>query len=873
MAKSQNLQTSFASGELSPLLLGRTDLEQYYKGAQTAEGVVIVPQGGVKRRPGTQHIDAVLRGNIRQTAVNPTMPNGGTAANLNDGDASTYAQTDASVSASPYVVAEYDLGASYDANWVTIENAHLIRNGTGGEEVKTANLFLQRKVSGTYTTYKTIAITSEFGGLVSEKFDISGLTLADKREWRITTDLGNTADWRVRIGEFNFSAQPTGYDATSNVKTFDWDYSAEIKFLVVITDSNARFYRIPHSGSTDTVYVADIPVPYTSAQIPTIRDAQTENVMLLFHEDQKPRRIIFDPTTFATTPEDAFVADEIPFQNVPQYDYNDSSSPTPTSAVQVATFAHFVAGNTYQLDVEGILSKNITFAGDSGVEQDSTAENLRKGLQDMPNFGDSGISVERTAANTYTITFAGESAKPLDLLAGFPTGSNNVHSSAAIGFSQTTVGVSRSEPVWSVTRGFPGIGVFYDGRLWLGAAKSKPQSLFASRAGNFFDFFSEQGDDDEGIFITIDSRGSTNIVDINPDRGLQVFCSGSEFVVKGSTPATIVVDAQTQHGSFNLEAKSIDGATLFVDKNGNTLRQFVYNFNEDAYVSTDISVLSTQLIDRPKDMAILAGTTSDDANWVFIINNDGTAAVLNTLRAQDINGFTKWTPYDDPGSVRQNVLESCSVVGDELYLIVKRVFPSGVRRDIERWNFDYLLESSVKTTVTAPSPVADVFVVIPDGIRLSGYTVGVLADGNVLADRAVTTSGSDYGITITAAELTGFTTRNLEIGLNFPVKVKPMPLNTAGPGGMNTMKRKKIVRMNVRVYESAGIQIDGNDVPVRKLGESEDSPLNTPYTPRTGIIQDDNGGNGWDTEVVPEINVPKGTPFHLQAIGYEVESS
>lgn len=79
--------------------------------------------------------------------------------------------------------------------------------------------------------------------------------------------------------------------------------------------------------------------------------------------------------------------------------------------------------------------------------------------------------------------------------------------------------------------------------------------------------------------------------------------------------------------------------------------------------------------------------------------------------------------------------------------------------------------------------------------------------------------------------------------------------------------------MNLRVYESAGIQIDGNDVPIRKLGEAEDSPLNTPYTPRTGIIQDNNGGNGWDVEVVPEITVPKGTPFHLQAIGYEVSSS
>ena len=46
---------------------------------------------------------------------------------------------------------------------------------------------------------------------------------------------------------------------------------------------------------------------------------------------------------------------------------------------------------------------------------------------------------------------------------------------------------------------------------------------------------------------------------------------------------------------------------------------------------------------KPKDLAVLSGTSSEDANWVFIINNDGTGAVLNTLRSQDINGFTKWT--------------------------------------------------------------------------------------------------------------------------------------------------------------------------------------------------------------------------------------
>jgi len=113
MAKSQNLQTSFASGELSPLLLGRTDLEQYYKGAQTAENVVIVPQGGVKRRPGTEFIASSLRDLDRQTAINPVMPNGGTAANLNDGDDETYGQTSdaGTVGTAGFTVATYDLGA------------------------------------------------------------------------------------------------------------------------------------------------------------------------------------------------------------------------------------------------------------------------------------------------------------------------------------------------------------------------------------------------------------------------------------------------------------------------------------------------------------------------------------------------------------------------------------------------------------------------------------------------------------------------------------------------------------------------------------------------------------------------------------------
>jgi hypothetical protein len=117
MPKSQFQQTSFASGELSPLLMGRTDLDQYYKGAQTAENVVIVPQGGVKRRPGTKFIDTVVKPLVRQTAINPSIGTfngqtvGGNPLTMNDGNDNTFSITQANFSPTEdWTIATYNLG-------------------------------------------------------------------------------------------------------------------------------------------------------------------------------------------------------------------------------------------------------------------------------------------------------------------------------------------------------------------------------------------------------------------------------------------------------------------------------------------------------------------------------------------------------------------------------------------------------------------------------------------------------------------------------------------------------------------------------------------------------------------------------------------
>ena len=331
------------------------------------------------------------------------------------------------------------------------------------------------------------------------------------------------------------------------------------------------------------------------------------------------------------------------------------------------------------------------------------------------------------------------------------------------------------------------------------------------------------------------------------------------------TPTSVGITPQTNHGAAYVEVVDVDGSTIFVDRNGKTIYDYVYSFNEDAYVSHDRSVLSSQLIKQPTDMAMLSGTTSEDANWLFITNTDGTVTVLNTLRAQDINGFTRWetasTTY--PGATPEaGIVTNATVVDDQLYMIVKRKVDAHNTTEyhIERWSFDHLMDDS---TIFNPGPTDTI---ISGLYHLNGLTVQIVADGIVLPERTVNTGQ----ITLTASEV-GYT--NVEVGLNFPVEIIGMPLNTNIGSGENQMRIKRIVRMNIRVYQSYGYYVDGQPVPIREFDYSIDSPLNTSPNAKTGIIEDVLNNIGWTRDEMPSITAPDPTPVFIQMIEYEVESS
>ena len=847
MAKSRFLQNNFVSGELSPLLRGRTDINQYYQGLQTAKNVVLVPQGGVKRRPGTQHIGVAPEKIVVSGLGNMTMPNGGTPSIIQDkNDATTTSTTTPIGVINPYVVAQLDFVSAQTIVFIDIRRISL-STGTSSE------FKVQKSQDG--VTWTDAANVPLIGTNPQDfRFYLPDLGLST-RYWRLArigaTDLGSAT---VTLAGFAPVMRAGGIVDPSEAKLIDFSVETNRNYLLVLTDGNINIYKNPGT------YVASVKMPFTSSQVPTVRDTQTESVMLLFHEDVPPQRLIN-----LGTDTDWFL-DEAPYTNVPTYDFDDDLSPTPVNEVQDFEFHSMNDGAQYQIDVEGVLSKNITYVGSGATQQSSTAFNLQKNLQEMPTFGDTGVSVAYLSGTTFRVTISGESTKDFELFSGFPTRAHS--SSAEVRITKFATGSPRKEPVWSANRGYPKTACFFEGRLVLGGTKSKTASIFFSKSGSFFDFDIDDGDDDEGIFATISSRKLNEIIDVYPGRNLQVFTSGAEFSVtsKPVTPTSVGITPQTNHGASYIEVVDVDGSTIFVDRNGKTVYDFVYSFNEDAYVTHDRSVLSSHLIKQPTDMAMLSGTTSEDANWLFITNTDGTVTILNTLRDQDINGFTQWisasTTYPGDTTPEDSVVTNASVVDDELYMIVKRKVDAHNTNEyhIEKWSFDHLMDDSI---IFNPGP-ADT--TISGLYHLNGLTVQLVADGIVLPERTVTAGV----ITLTSEEV-GYT--NVEVGLNFPVEVTGMPLNTNIGSGENQMRIKRIVRMNIRVYQSYGYYVDGQPVPIREFGYSSVSPLNTSPNAKTGIIEDVLNTIGWTRDAMPSITAPDPTPVHIQMIEYEVESS
>lgn len=440
-----------------------------------------------------------------------------------------------------------------------------------------------------------------------------------------------------------------------------------------------------------------------------------------------------------------------------------------------------------------------------------------------------------------TMIFVHEDLQPRKLVRG-ATDANWTISTITLTNIPTYDFGSGAEAVWSVTRGWPRTVTFHQGRLWFGGSKSKISTVWGSVVNDFFNFNVGTGLADEALFDTLDTDQYNKIQGIFSGRNLQVFTTGGEFYnpSKVITPSDSSWLMQTNYGCKRIRPVSIDGATLYISRSGRSVRQFLYNFQEDAFVSVNSLLMSEHLVTDIKTMDVQRGTLDNISDFVYIIDANGSCLVLNTMRSEDILGWTHWTT--------QGTFIDCAVVGDMVYFLILR---DGTYY-IEQLNPNTYTDHNTTKTGVAFTTVAT-----NEETPVKNMVHKVVLDGAVQLDKT-----PDAGGVITLDRPANYA----EVGLGYNVTITTMPINFQDREGMTVNNKKRVLKTKLRVYNTRGAFIQGELLQDRRFP----IVLNQSPDPYTGVLEISHLGFSRINSVTVFQSDP--LPFHLLQIESETEA-
>lgn len=375
------------------------------------------------------------------------------------------------------------------------------------------------------------------------------------------------------------------------------------------------------------------------------------------------------------------------------------------------------------------------------------------------------------------------------------------------------------EEMVSFTRGWFVSGVFFQGRLNMAGSKSRPSTHVSSRSGLPFDLFVGTGLDDEAIVFTADGDDVAEFFQIHAGRHLQLFAANAEYYVPVSdnntmTPANFTLRRTTGRGSKGnvLEDNSrprvveVDGAVLFVQRGGKSLRDFLFTDTEAAYRAENVTLLSSELVRNPLNLALRKSTNTQEADYVLLPNTDGTLAVFVTLRAQEVNAMTLQSTT--------GLFKDAGVDLDDMYFCIERTINGAQVLYLERFSNAVHMDAAVAGVCSGA--------VISGLDHLEGEKVEIIVDN--LVQKSLTVSG---GIVTLAESCDGLAS---EVGLAFPdgtPLIRTMPVEGNLPEGTIIGKKKRIVDATFKIKDTKHFVVNATNVVLfRKFGSGLlDQPL------------------------------------------------
>ena len=426
--------------------------------------------------------------------------------------------------------------------------------------------------------------------------------------------------------------------------------------------------------------------------------------------------------------------------------------------------------------------------------------------------------------------FLGEFVSSTEMKTGpanLPVGSGASAIAATATWAHSAFGNASTD---SHAQGWPRSTAFFQQRLFYGGIEKKPDTVYGSQIGDVFEFDQQPRPaatitNDLAFSFTVASTEVNEIQYLSSGRVLNIGTLGREYIAQGIQtaigPTDISVSAETAFGTVFRQAVRLQNTMLFISRNANKVREFVFNRDEESFIANDLMQFSDHIIFRkveelgdaalsPQLNYIIKQESSETVLW--IIDNNGGLQAATHDRLAKINGFGYHVIGGALNGKSPFVHSIASIpnaegTNDDVWLAVERTIDGADVTYIERINKEFgLVEpKNSSTNILDKLLYTDSAVLKRDGggfstfdglDHLEGETIQVVADGLFIGE--FTVSSGSVELVNTYTDAVG--------GLKYVTRIRTLPLE----GGVQTQTSqtafKRVDRLGVRLFRTIGMK-------------------------------------------------------------------
>lgn len=447
------------------------------------------------------------------------------------------------------------------------------------------------------------------------------------------------------------------------------------------------------------------------------------------------------------------------------------------------------------------------------------------------------------------------------------TDTTHVNATVTVELEDITARADWSTPEWSPVNGYPKYVMFFEQRICYGSIATRPQTVWCSKSGDYYDFGkSIPIVASDALAFTLDSGSQNQIQWMASARKMLLGTLGDEWVVSGGgyeplSFQTIRSARHTNDGGESLKALMIGPVTLFLRRLGTVVNQFVFDYNQDSYITVDLSVLAPHLT---TENTIVDWDYQQTPNGiVWCVRDDGILIALTFKREHNVTGWHRHLTEDGSGLFKTVACIPGNDKEDEVWVVVERVIDGVSKWYIEvmapEFRSDDMEDARFLDSHLVYSGAAVTNITGLD--HLEGKSVDIMGNGSYMG--TFTVEGGTLSEALPKAKT------HIVVGLPYISEVRPYFIDILMDNGTIVGRNSRITHVDVFVNRSVGFIIGRDDqdegefvkaIPFRKPADIMGEPV-----PQFNGVKHVNFSQGYSRDI--DLIIRQTQPYPLTVLG------